>query len=163
MKPTGPDLDADELLAARLRMVVTRLHRRLRQQAGVVLTPSQASALAGIEALGSPTLGTLAARESVRPPTMTRIVGALESLALVTRSADAGDRRVARITLTADGAAVLHRIRSDKDAYLADRLHQMSATDRQRLAELTEVLERLAEPFDTAEPVDITESVGVGR
>lgn len=135
----------DEALAARLRMAVTRLHRRLRQQAGAGLTPSQASALAGVEALGSPTLGALAARESVQPPSMTRIVTALEERGLVARVADAEDRRVARLTLTAAGAAVLGDIRSVKDAYLADALHRLGPDERAGLAALTGLLERLAD------------------
>ena len=74
----GSDSDGDERMdteiASRLRMAVTRLHRRLRQQSAGGLTPSQASALASVAQLGSPTLGLLAARESVQPPSMTRIV-----------------------------------------------------------------------------------------
>ncbi len=95
---------AEAELAARLRMAVTRLHRRLRQQAAGGLTPSQASALVGVEHLGSPTLGALAARESVQPPTMTKVVGALEELGYVTRVTDPSDRRVARLTITPAGS-----------------------------------------------------------
>ena len=94
-------------MASRLRLAVTRLHRRLRQQAAGGLTQSQASALASIGQLGSPTLGELAARESVQPPSMTRIVAALEQMGLVTRVIDAADRRVARVTLTDQGREVL--------------------------------------------------------
>ncbi len=135
----------DDVLAARLRMAVTRLHRRLRQQAGGGLTPSQASALAGVEVLGTPTLGELAARESVQPPTMTRIVAALEDQGLVARSSDATDRRVARVSLTAEGAAVLAGIRSAKDAFLAEALHRLAPADRRALAGLTGLLERLTD------------------
>ena len=136
---------AENELAARLRLAVTRLHRCLRQQAAGDLTPSQASALAGVELLGSPTLGALAARESVQPPSMTRIVGALEELGYVRREADPADRRVARITITAEGAAVLRRNRSRKNAFLAERLHGLDASDRAALSDLTALLERLVD------------------
>jgi DNA-binding MarR family transcriptional regulator len=140
---TDIDSSEDDELAARLRMAVTRLHRRLRQQASGGLTPSQASALAGVEVLGSPTLGALANRESVQPPTMTRIVAALEGMGLVSRVADADDRRIARLSITEQGTVVLSSIRSAKDAFLADALHRLPAEDRQALTHLTALLERL--------------------
>ncbi len=51
---------AETEMASRLRLAVTRLHRRLRQQSAGGLTQSQASALASVGQLGSPTLGALA-------------------------------------------------------------------------------------------------------
>jgi len=136
---------AEAELAARLRIAVTRLHRRLRQQAAGGLTPSQASALVGVEHLGSPTLGALAARESVQPPTMTKVVGALEDLGLVTRVTDPSDRRVARLTITPAGSNTLREIRSLKTAFLADRLHRLETADRLALDHLTELLEHLVD------------------
>jgi DNA-binding MarR family transcriptional regulator len=135
----------DDELAARLRLAVTRLHRCLRQQADGGLTPSQASALAGIEKLGSPTLGALAARESVQPPSMTRIVAALEAMGHVARVVDPADRRITRIALTPSGEAVLRHNRSLKNAFLADRLHRLDPADRAALPELTALLERLVD------------------
>jgi DNA-binding MarR family transcriptional regulator len=137
-------VDASEAqLASRLRLAVTRLHRRLRQQSAGGLTQSQASALASIGQLGSPTLGALAARESVQPPSMTRIVGALEGLGHVTRVIDPADRRVARVTLTPQGSQVLHRSRSLKNAFLAKQLRRLAPEERQALGDLTVLLERL--------------------
>jgi DNA-binding MarR family transcriptional regulator len=130
-------------MASRLRLAVTRLHRRLRQHAAEGLTQAQASALASIGQLGSPTLGALAAREAVQPPSMTRVVGALEALGHVSRVIDPTDRRVARVTLTAQGRKVLERSRSLKNAYLAQQLHRLPAEERQALGELTVLLERL--------------------
>ena len=130
-------------MASRLRLAVTRLHRRLRQQSAGGLTQSQGSALASVGQLGSPTLGALASRESVQPPSMTRIVAALEEKGLVTRVIDATDRRVARVTLTDQGSDVLERSRSLKNAFLAGQLHRLSTEERQRLGELTGLLERL--------------------
>ncbi len=94
---------AETEMASRLRLAVTRLHRRLRQQAPSGLSQSQSSALASIDKLGSPTLGALAARESVQPPSMTRIVGGLEELGYVTRVVDPSDRRVVRVTVMPRG------------------------------------------------------------
>jgi DNA-binding MarR family transcriptional regulator len=130
-------------MASRLRLAVTRLHRRLRQQSAGGLTQSQSSALASVAQLGSPTLGELASRESVQPPSMTRIVAALEQMGLVARVIDATDRRVARVTLTDQGREVLERSRSLKNAFLAGQLHRLHDDERRRLGELTGLLERL--------------------
>jgi DNA-binding MarR family transcriptional regulator len=64
-------------LAARLRLVVTRLGRKLRRHGGGDLTPSQASALSSLERLGPMTLGELSSVENIRPPTLTKVVAAL--------------------------------------------------------------------------------------
>ena len=132
-------------LASRLRLAVTRLHRRLRQQGPPGLTPSQSSALASIEKLGSPTLGVLAARESVQPPSMTRIVVGLEAQGYVTRVVDSSDRRVARVTITDAGHDVLRQGRSIKNAFLAQQLHRLTPDEREALGDLTELLERLVD------------------
>jgi len=132
-------------LASRLRLAVTRLHRRLRQQGPPGLTPSQSSALASIEKLGSPTLGVLAARESVQPPSMTRIVVGLEAQGYVTRVVDSSDRRVARVTITDAGHDVLRQGRSIKNAFLAQQLHRLTPDEREALGDLTMLLERLVD------------------
>jgi DNA-binding MarR family transcriptional regulator len=134
---------SDTEMASRLRLAVTRLHRRLRQQTTGGLTQSQASALASIAKLGSPTLGALASCESVQPPSMTRIVGALEEMGYVSRVIDATDRRVARVTVSPTGKHVLERNRSAKNAFLAQQLHRMSPEERRSLADLPVLLERL--------------------
>jgi DNA-binding MarR family transcriptional regulator len=142
----GPSADAvDTELAARLRIAVTRLQRRLREQGVGELSPSQSSALASVAKLGSPTLGELAAREAVQPPSMTRIVGGLEEKGYVTRVVDTADRRVARVALSAQGQAVLDHNRTVKNAYLAERLLRLAPDERASLGDLTALLERLVE------------------
>jgi DNA-binding MarR family transcriptional regulator len=140
-----PPAAADVELAGRLRLVVTRLRRRLRRQSGGDLTPSQASALASVERLGPMTLGELSSVEGVQPPTMTRIVGALEAAGLLTRHADPSDRRVARVAITETGADLLAQRRMRADADLASRLAALSGDDRAALVRAVEVLERLLE------------------
>jgi DNA-binding MarR family transcriptional regulator len=137
--------ESEAELASRLRMAVTRLHRRLRQHNVGGLTPSQTSALASINRLGAPTLGELALTESVQPPSMTRIVGNLEAAGYVKRVVDQADRRVARVTLLASGRKVLQQNRSLKNAFLARQLRQLDQGEQVALAELTVLLERLLE------------------
>src|SRR5437764_9162406 len=129
MKPSDRLLEDTEL-AARLRLAVTRLARRLRQQADGEATPSQLSALASVERLGPITLGELAAVERVQPPSMTRIVAGLEEAGFVSRQVDPRDRRVARVETTVAGQRFLERSRGRKNAYLAARVRNLDADDR---------------------------------
>jgi DNA-binding MarR family transcriptional regulator len=142
--PAATD-QAEAELVARLRMAVMRLHRRLRQHTVGGLTPSQASALASIDRLGTPTLGELAVCESISPPSMTRIVANLEDAGYVKRVVDQADRRVARLTLQASGKKVLQQNRSLKNAFLAQQLHRLDEGERVALGDLTVLLERLLE------------------
>jgi DNA-binding MarR family transcriptional regulator len=132
-------------LASELRMAVLRLARRLRQHAPLDVTPSQLSALTLIVREGRLTLSQLAELERVKPPTVTRIVDALGQRDLVTRVADADDRRVAWVAPTPAGRALVDSIRRRRDAYLAQRLRALSAEDRELLARAATVLERLIE------------------
>ena len=84
-------------MAARLRLSATRLARRLRQEAGTGLTPSQLSALATVHNHGPLTLGSLAEREQVAPPSITKVVAKLEADGLLQRSPDPTDRRVSHV------------------------------------------------------------------
>jgi DNA-binding MarR family transcriptional regulator len=132
-------------LPSRLRMVVTRLARRLRQQAESAASPTQLAALATIEREGPLTLGALAAVERVRPPTITAAVGRLEEQGLVRRRTDRRDRRVAHVEITASGRRMLAESRSRKTAYLERRLAALSPGERHTLDEAAEILERVLE------------------
>jgi DNA-binding MarR family transcriptional regulator len=122
-----------------------RLARRLRQQAEGDITPSMLSALSTIERLGPITLSELAAAERVQPPTITTIVGRLESAQLVVRETDPDDRRVSRVSLSTKGRRMVESLRSRKTAYLATRLGRLTAEERAVLERAVGILERLAE------------------
>jgi DNA-binding MarR family transcriptional regulator len=74
---------------------------------------------------------------------MTKVVAKLEDDGLVLRSTDANDRRVARVTLTRDGAEVLAEVRAERNAWLAARLDELPAADQRDLQRLVGLLERL--------------------
>jgi DNA-binding MarR family transcriptional regulator len=132
-------------MAARMRLAILRLSRRLRQQVAGGVTSSQVSALATVERLGTPTLGELASSEQVQPPSMTKIVVGLESAGLVARQEDESDRRIVRVKLTADGRRTLARSRSLRNAYLVRRLRRLSVDDRAALGDAVALLERLVQ------------------
>ena len=130
-------------LAVRLRLAVMRLTRMLRQQEDGGVSNSALSALATLEREGALTLGDLAAREHVQPPTMTRIAQALVGNGLVRRLEDGADRRVTRVRITQTGMKVLARSRRRKEELLATRLRGLSARDLDTLADATRILDRL--------------------
>ncbi|MEA2433870.1 MAG: hypothetical protein QOG54_1327 [Actinomycetota bacterium] len=136
--------DIDIELVARLRLAVGRLARRLRQQAEADLTPSGLSALAVIER-GPLTLGELAAKERVRPPSMTRIVAKLEESGLVNRSPDEKDGRVFRVALTTEGRQAIQKIRTRKNAYLSKKLRSLPSDEIDALEKAVGTLERILE------------------
>jgi DNA-binding MarR family transcriptional regulator len=141
--PAPVENQSHEEVASRLRVAVNRLQRRLRREALGGLSPGQASTLGTVRRLGQPTLGELAAEEQVQPPSMTRIVGHLVAAGLVSREADAADRRSVRVRVTPEGERALQRIRRAKDAFLVRRLGELGSDDRQRAAELVALLEHL--------------------
>jgi DNA-binding MarR family transcriptional regulator len=132
-------------LATRLRLGITRTARRLRQEAGVDLSPTLTAALATISRHGPLTPSELAARERVQRPTATRLLARLEAPGLVVRTADPEDRRSALVSVTPAGEALLAELRTRKDAYLARRLRALSAEDRATLRRASDILERLLE------------------
>ena len=135
----------DEEVAGRLRIAVNRLQRRLRQESLGGLSPAQASALGSVHRHGSPTLGELAAIEQVQPPTMTRMVASLAEAGMVTRVADANDRRSARVRATPLGERALERMRTRKNAFLLRRLGELGPDEQRHAAELVMLLEHLLE------------------
>lgn len=140
-----PAPQVDPEMAARLRLIINRLARRLRSAAGEGLSPSLISALVSIELHEPVTLGKLAERELVKPPSITRMVAELEERGLVRRQADADDRRIARLSLTAEGRRVLRRTRTRKTADLVRRLRGLDAAELAVVRDALPVLEKLLE------------------
>jgi len=132
-------------VAARLRLAITRLARKMRQEAEPGLTPSMLSALSSLGRGGELTMRDLCAAEQVQPPTMTRVVAALVEAGLVTRTPDPEDGRVAWVRPTSAGTKLLERNRRRKEAYLSKALARLEPRDVATLEDATRILERLAE------------------
>ena len=137
-------------LANALRPTVARLARRLRQQDRTGLGPTMTAALASIAKHGGPTHGELAAIEQVAPPTITAVVGKMESLGLVTREPDPSDRRVTRIRLTPAGTHHLGEVRSRRTSWLATQLASLTDDERRRLTDAIDVLAKLVDRTEVA-------------
>ena len=137
-----PDLSTS---AARLRLAVTRVARRLRQEASGELTPTSAAALASVQRHGPLTPSELAEIERVKRPSATRTLGHLAEMGLVDRTPDPADGRSALVTVTAAGRVRLRRLRGRKNAYLARRMREMPSEDVRTLERAAEILERMLE------------------
>ena len=132
-------------LAVRLRLVISRTARRLRQEAGGELSPSRSAALATIDRHGPLTPSELAGRERIQRPTATRLIARLEETGLVDRTQDPTDRRSFVVALTPAARDLLARVRTRKDAYLARRLRDLDADERATLDRAAAILERVLE------------------
>ncbi|OLR89876.1 MarR family winged helix-turn-helix transcriptional regulator [Actinokineospora bangkokensis] len=136
---------SDGELTSRLRLAVVRLNRRLRaQRAGQGLSLTQLSALSCLHKCGPMSPGELAAAEGVQPPSMTRVIAALEEQGHVSRRPNPDDGRQAIVALTGSGLA---RIREDicaREAWLDRRLAELDPGERDVLARAAEIIDRMA-------------------
>lgn len=140
------DMPTDTALASELRTTVMRLARRLRnQRADTTLSLGQLAALGTLDRHGPLTPGELAAHERVQPPSMTRIVAALEAAGLVTRTDHPSDRRQVLVAVSADGRAMLRDDRRRRDAWLSQRMRDLDPADLEALRRAAAVLDRIAD------------------
>lgn len=113
-------------VADQLHSAAIHLLRGLRRvDAATGLTASRLSALSVVVFGGPVTLGQLAEAEQVAPPTMTRLVRALEAEGLVERHADDSDGRMAWIVATARGRRILQEGRHRRISLLAGELEHL--------------------------------------
>jgi DNA-binding MarR family transcriptional regulator len=137
----------DELTeqAARLRLAINRMARRLRQEAQTDLGPSSIAALATIERSGPLTPSELARIERIQRPTVTRLLARLTEGELVTRTSDPDDGRSSIVAISPEGRAALTRLRKRKTAYLAKQIRALPGDDIETLARAAEILEQVLE------------------
>jgi len=130
--------------AARLRMVVGRLGRRLGSSGpGGGLTPSQLSVLGAVARHGPMRLSELADHEGVNPTMLSRIVGKLCDEGLILRRTDDRDRRAFHVEVTEAGRAQHDQIVARRTETLAAGLDRLSEADRERLVSALPALESL--------------------
>ena len=132
-------------LAARLRLVVGRLNRRIRIDGRESVPPLQLSAMVTVEEHGPLRLSELARREAVSVPTMSRVLTALDEQGLVVRTPDPQDARGVLVTLSGEGERRLAEVRSHRTALVARRLGRLDTVQRATLAAALPALEALLE------------------
>ena len=133
-------------LAALLRPSLLRLTRIVRnQRVDISVTLTQLSAMGTLYKRGPMSAGELAAFEKVQPPSMTKVLANLEEHGLVSRESHPTDRRQAVIAITQAGIDLLDSERRSRDAWLSQRLAQLTADERALLRSVIPVLDKLAD------------------
>lgn len=138
-------------LATELRFAVMRLRRRLVRERHPEneLSLSAMAVLWALNRHGNLTVGALAAREQVRPPSMTRTVTALAEDGLVERQAHPTDGRQVVVRLTDAGREVVRVDGARRDRWLSRRLEELTTEERDLLRRAAPILQRIAESEPT--------------
>jgi len=138
------DLDTPAL-AHELRIAVMRFSRRLRgQRVDTSVTLTHLSAMSTLRRHGAMSAGELAAFERVQPPSMTRVVGALEAMELITRTPHPTDGRQVVIELTPAAHELLDAEARAREAWLTGQLQDLSPEERTVLREAAVIMDKLA-------------------
>lgn len=136
-----------EEVADRLHSTAIHLLRLVRvQDAATGVAPARLSALSVIVFGGPISLNDLAKAEQVRPPTMSRIVDALEAAGLAYRRVDEQDRRAVLIEATTKGTAVLKQGRRRRVRFLAGHLARMNAAELSNLERALRAIQEILQP-----------------
>jgi DNA-binding MarR family transcriptional regulator len=137
----------DAGLAAELRLGVMRLRRRLavERHPDNELSLNQMGVLGVLARRGAMTVGELAGAEKVQPPSMTRTVNCLEDSGDVRKRPHETDRRQVVVELSEQGRGRVLADRARRDAWLAQRLRELSPEERAVLRQAAPILDRLAQ------------------
>jgi len=120
-----------------------RVARRLRSESRREdLGLSQISALASLmHGPLSPTA--LAQIERIQPPSMTRVITALESKGLIEREIHEHDKRQSVIAITEAGRTIILEDRARRTTWLAGLLVDLTEEDREALRAALSILDRI--------------------
>jgi DNA-binding MarR family transcriptional regulator len=140
--PSTPELSEQ---AARVRLAINRMARRLRQEANTDLGPASIAALATLERSGPSTPSELARIEGIQRPTATRLLTRLTEEGYVTRTADPTDGRSSIVDISPAGRTALNRLRKRKTAYLVKRMRELPEDDVETLTRAAAILEQVLE------------------
>ncbi len=134
-------------LAGELRISLSKLIRRLREQAHPGdFTSSQKSVLHRLDRDGPATVSALARAESVRPQSMRVTVAGLEAVGAVHGEPDPGDGRQTLVCLTPAFRETVKASRAAKEDWLVLALQtQLSPEEQAELAATVKLLQRLAD------------------
>lgn len=135
---------SSEATALALHSAAIGLLRSVRKVDGSgELNAARLSALSVIVFAGPVTLGELAEAEQVRPPTMTRMVNALEEQGLVRKSRDETDRRTVTLSATMKGKRLLVESRNRRIRPLADRMERLGGHELKTLQDAAVILQEI--------------------
>ncbi len=153
MPDLAPTLELDG--AARLRVAIGRLSRRLRSTAAsrdAGLTPTAISLLLTVVRTGPVRLSELAEGEGLNPTMLSRVVAGMVQDGLLDRSSDERDRRAAWVKATAAGRRLAERMRRERTAAVNLALAELSDAERRAIEEALPALEALSEQLKGRRP-----------
>lgn len=127
----------------RLRLMLLRTARQIRTRSNNSITPSQLAVLGTIIRNGPLTVKQIAEREHVKPPSVSKIVAALETTGYVKRQVDPHDRRCSPLCATPAGHAYADEVRAAGRTWLADRVDELDDTEVDAIERAMPALERL--------------------
>jgi DNA-binding MarR family transcriptional regulator len=133
-----------DAVAERLHSAAVHLSRRLRvEDEARGISGPRLSALSVLVSAGPMRIGELAVIEQVEPPTMTRLVDAMERDGQASRGPDPQDKRAVVVRATAKGGRALQNDRAQRVAMLAEGVRSLSPAQLAALARGVEVLEKM--------------------
>lgn len=135
--------DSNELATALHSAAIHVLRRARKDDVSFGLSASRLSALSVLVFGGPQRLTSLAEIEQVRPPTMTRMVQAMERDGLVRVSVDPKDRRARQIQATTKGRRLLERARRARVAHLEELLRTATTDERRSIEQTLQILRKL--------------------
>jgi DNA-binding MarR family transcriptional regulator len=128
----------------RLRRTIVRLARQFNTSStGEGLTPSQSSVLGLIVSRGPLGLAELGDLEGLNPTMVSRVVGRLHEMNLITRNPGPSDLRTASVAATATGTLVCKRIQRQQTDMVSRCLRLLDSSREATLLEALPVLEEL--------------------
>jgi DNA-binding MarR family transcriptional regulator len=130
---------ADRIHSAAIHLL-RRVHELDDEAMGI--SPARASALSVLVFGGPRSLAELAAAERVTPPTMSKLVRAMEGEGLVRRERDPEDGRAVLLHGTGKGRRILERGRARRLDVLEQLLADASAADVDAVQTAADVVER---------------------
>jgi len=109
------------------------------------ITAPQFDALVVVDNCANLTIGDLSTRLGLACSTTTDLVDRLERRKFVLRSRDDEDKRVVRVSLLAEGSALIERVMRARRAYLARVLQHVAEPEQRALQQaLTELVQHLS-------------------
>ena len=135
------------ILAAELRAGLSRLKRRLKEQADPGnLTSSQIAVILRLDMIGEATISELSRLEGIRPQSMRNTVLSLKEMGYIEGKPDPDDGRKTFMFLTEDGKSLLSRGREVWNDWLAAAISgKLTAEEQALLGSAVGLIRRLTE------------------
>lgn len=128
-------MENNQLIAAQLRPLITRLVRKLRKlsPANDLLSQSERSVMVLLEQNGKLLSGELAVMEKITPQSMGQILNHLTELGLISKAVSSTDKRKIIISLSDAGREMIEKVRHERDEWLSNAIKQVCTEKEQNI------------------------------